>query len=333
MDETDRPDAVSDRAVKDARDWVVRLSSGSVTEAELARFKAWRYESREHAQAFARERSFWQQLQPPGGRSDALEGEASSQGTAQRTIGRRAVLVGGGAVAASVVAYVAAPCLKLLLEADYRTAAGEQKRVALPDGSIATLNTDSAIALRYQPNLRLVQLLEGEVLFEVKSDARASFRVAAFGGNTDATGTAFAVRALDDQATITVTEGQVRVFGPADPMSPTPHGPPSAVTVNSNQQTRYVEGGSPGSATTVDAETILAWRSGRVIFEGRPFANALAELGRYVPERIILGNQSQAMEPISAIFSIRQAYAAIEALASTQSLTVRRIPGVMILVS
>jgi transmembrane sensor len=105
------------------------------------------------------------------------------------------------------------------------------------------------------------------------------------------------------------------------------------VELDASQQTSYAQGRSPSRAATIDPDTSLAWRSGRVIFDGRPFAGALAELGRYVPERIILANRSQADEPVSAIFSIRQAFAAIEALAATQKLTARRIPGVMIVVS
>ncbi|HRO01479.1 MAG TPA: DUF4880 domain-containing protein [Nitrobacter sp.] len=62
MDESGNPDVISERAASDARDWVVRLSSGRMTEAELARFKAWRAASEENARAFIRERAFWRQL-------------------------------------------------------------------------------------------------------------------------------------------------------------------------------------------------------------------------------------------------------------------------------
>ncbi len=70
-----------------------------------------------------------------------------------------------------------------------------------------------------------------------------------------------------------------------------------------------------------------------MIFDGKPFGKALGELGRYVRERVVLGDRSRAGEPVSAIFSIRQANEAIVALARTQGLSVRRIPGIVIYVS
>lgn len=63
MDEPDKS-ADDDRgAALDARDWIVRLTSGNVSDAELNRFKAWRERSPHHRLAFERERAFWQQLQ------------------------------------------------------------------------------------------------------------------------------------------------------------------------------------------------------------------------------------------------------------------------------
>ncbi len=107
----------------------------------------------------------------------------------------------------------------------------------------------------------------------------------------------------------------------------------AAVTIKPDEQTQYRRGGAPNPVTSIDPEQVLAWRTGRVIFEGRPFAAAIAELGRYVPERIVLVDRRARHDPVSAVFSIRQADAAVAALAETQGLTARRIPGVMIVIS
>ena len=50
--------------------------------------------------------------------------------------------------------------------ADYTTVAGEQRRIALADGSIVILNTDSALALDFNDDRRGVRLLAGEAYFE-----------------------------------------------------------------------------------------------------------------------------------------------------------------------
>ncbi|ATQ70633.1 MULTISPECIES: FecR family protein [Methylosinus] len=323
MDESGKEKAVGDRAAKDARDWVVRLASGNTTDAELARFKAWREASHEHARAFSREREFWRRLDAVDPRADRLPTPP-----AQRRLGRRAVLT--GAAAASIAA-VAAPKIALLLTADYRTAVGEQAELSLPDGTRVTLDTDSALALCFRPGLRLVELLRGEALFDIAPGGDAPFRVAALDGGADAVDAAFAMRALGDAATVTVARGAALVFCPAVADAP-PMSRMSALEIGEGRQTRYVRGRAPGPPVVVDVEQTLAWRSGRVIFDGRPFADALAELGRYVPESIVLTNRSRAQDPVSAIVSIRQAGAAVAALARTQGLTARRIPGVMILV-
>ena len=62
-------------------------------------------------------------------------------------------------------------------------------------------------------------------------------------------------------------------------------------------------------------------------------AAAVAELGRYVPERIVLGPAVASDLPVSAIFSTREALSAVQALAKTQGLTARRIPGVAIIIA
>ncbi|MDC7984535.1 FecR domain-containing protein, partial [Rhodoplanes sp. TEM] len=211
-----------------------------------------------------------------------------------------------------------------LWRADVSTGFGEQRRVSLPDGTAALLNTDSALALGFRPGVRRVALLQGEALFEVTPDA-VPFRVAALGGEVEALGTGFAVRAVAGEAAVTVTDGRVRVSAGG--------GPDGAVEVRPREQARYRDAGGPVRVAAVDLDEVLSWRAGRIVFEGRPFGEALAELARYVPETVVLADRRAAAEPVSAVFSVGQAVAAIAALAATQNLTMRRIPGLAILIS
>jgi transmembrane sensor len=321
MADSEQPTTISERVNEEARAWVARLASGGIDDAELERFHAWRALSDAHREAFARERAFWQQLQ-------ALE-PASVRGS-RRLISRRRLLIGGGAMAAAAVGAVFAPDIRLLFEADYRTGVGEQLGVTLPDGSAVTLNTDSALALDYRSGLRLVHLLRGEALFEVKVGG-PPFRVAALGGAAETTAGSFAVRTVDEEASVLLMQGRATVFGPIAPAAPVPTS--SLVELTPNLETGYRQGGAPARPIAFDADAELAWRSGRVIFDGKPFGRALAELGRYVRERLVLADRSRTGEPVSAIFSISQAHEAIVALARTQGLSVRRIPGVVIYIS
>ncbi len=332
MKDADKRPDIDRRIALDARDWIVRLTSGNVSDAELQRFKAWRDRSPKHNQAFERERVFWQQLQVLDGKSDGMPPFRHPARQRRGLIGRRDFLIGGGAAVTAAAAVIAMPRLQLLWDADFKTAVGEQADVSLPDGSLVTLNTDSAIAVDFQPQLRLVRLLKGEAEFKVRYDPSSLFRVATLDGNSDALGTTFSVRSLENVATITVQEGRVRVAGPAAPTD-VAEARAGQVEVLTSQQTSYVAGEHPLPVSAVDTEVVLAWRNGRVIFEGRPFSAAIAELGRYVPERIVLGPGAKPNVPVSAMFSTRSAFDAMQALAKTQGLVARRVPGVVILIT
>ena len=70
-----------------------------------------------------------------------------------------------------------------------------------------------------------------------------------------------------------------------------------------------------------------------MVFNGAPFADAVRELGRYVAEPVVLASRQRDGEPVSGTFMTRDASDAIAALADTQGLRARRIPGVVILIS
>ena len=316
----------------EARDWIVRLTSGHASGEDIERFKLWRDRSPGHRRAFERERVFWRQLQVLEGASGGAAPFHSARPVASGSVGRRAFLIGAGTAAAAGVAAIALPRLEQWWRSDFSTGVGEQAEFVLPDGSLATLNTDSAIAVDFRNDLRLVELLAGEAEFRVVQSSGGLFRVAALGGNSDALGTTFSVRVVDDLATVTVANGHVRVTGPAAPTD-LDMASPGRVDLNTSEQTSYSVGEPPRLARKVDTETELAWRTGRLIFEGRPFASAIAELGRYVPERIVLGPGVASQVPVTAIFSTGEALAAVQALARTQGLTARRIPGVVVLIS
>ena len=50
--------------------------------------------------------------------------------------------------------------------ADVRTVKGERRSLTLEDGTRLTLNTDSAVDIRYSADQRLIELVEGEIEFE-----------------------------------------------------------------------------------------------------------------------------------------------------------------------
>ncbi len=233
-----------------------------------------------------------------------------------------------GLVVACVLIFVFAPAMVRLptrLFADHGTAIGQQRTIALPDGSIAYLNTDTAIDVSFSDRRRVVKLLHGEALFEVSKDGARPFDVLALGGRATAVGTAYAVGIADGRATVTVTEGVVRVTSPDGSFD----GPS---TLTAGQQVSYRRGSAPQAVLTLDAEAATSWRLGAIAIRNLPLADALAEIGRYRPGRIVLLGDGARYAPVTARLSLADIDGGIDALAATHGLTVTRLTDFLLIV-
>ncbi len=322
-DETSDP-----RLSETAQEWVVRLVSGQITAEELNRLKGWLVEDPSHQRAFERERKVWQQLDQLKSTSAVLaNGDHwdAKQPTVVPRPARRYALVGGFAAAclAFVVLY---QDIRTFLLADYQTGVGLQQVVTLPDGGLAHLNTDTAIAVDYSDQQRGIHLLRGEALFEVVPDPQRPFRVRAQDGTTQAVGTAFVVRAEDRQTRVTVVEGTVSIVAGADGQSG------SSVIVHRDQQTLYRPGETPQHARAADGASAKAWSKGIIAIEGQSFVHAMAELDRYRPGRIIVLADLSRTKSVSGRFALQNVDDAITALAQIQGLRVVHVTDYLVFI-
>jgi transmembrane sensor len=318
------------RAALEARDWIVRLTSGKVDAQDMARFKAWRDAAPAHRVAFERERDFWQELQVLERRAGVRRGAIPAAPLRDARLGRRAFLAGSGALAAATVGLLAAPRLEVWWNADLATAVGEQAEFSLPDGSTVLLNTDSALALDFQGGARRVALLRGEAEFRIAGASEGPFQVASLGGESETLSALFTVKELAGDTIVSVREGWVHVSGSRRSSD---LAGAASVAVGANQQTRYAHGEWPRPAVPVDMDTVLAWRSGRLIFEGQSFGTAVAEIARYLPERVVVAPTVAQDIPVSAVVSTGEPLVALRTLAGTMGLSTSRVPGVLILLS
>jgi transmembrane sensor len=82
----------------------------------------------------------------------------------------------------------------------FSTKAGERKKVILPDGSTVILNAKSSICLGENFNKKLREVtLKGEAFFDVVHDKNKPFKVHTTDFNINVLGTAFNVKAYDDE--------------------------------------------------------------------------------------------------------------------------------------
>ena len=157
--------------------------------------------------------------QPVTNRTEALE---SVRRAPAATVSRRNLL----AVAASLLLVTAAIATYLLgPRGVYSTALGEQRSLALNDGSTVQLNSLSKIRIRYTERERTVDLLQGQALFHVAKDSTRPFVVYSGQTRVKAVGTQFDVYRKAAGTIVTVVEGRVAVIPPrvsGTPEAPTP---------------------------------------------------------------------------------------------------------------
>ena len=296
-EEPQATEAMKQTLQREAQAWVVRLGSQQATEDDAQAFRRWCARSREHAQAFVQARQVWQAMAPAAQRVRQQEAREA----AHRRLpvpGRRAFL--GGAVAASVAYLAVSPPLALWPSVtewgdDYRTATGEQREVAMGDGVVLQMNTQTRINLRHSATEsagEAIELVSGEAEVLAGGPASARVTVAAGGGTVSATRARFNIRHLDGEVCVTCLTGQVDVA----------QGTQQA-RLDEGRQLRYGPAGL-GVVTGVDTGPVVAWRRRQLVFDQVPLSEVVAEVNRYRHGRLILTNEALGRSRVQASFSI-----------------------------
>ncbi|MFT4241810.1 MAG: FecR domain-containing protein [Acidovorax sp.] len=154
----------------------------------------------------------------------------------------------------------------------HATAIGEQRSVALADGSTLTLDTATALDVSWHLRSRRVALRHGQARFAVEPSAWRPFEVTAAATRIRVVGTIFDVRRDRDQVQVTVLQGRVEVRGP---------GSADAPQLLTPGQRLHLGGPLPATPQPVDATQVGAWQLGRLVFDRTPLREALAEVQRY----------------------------------------------------
>jgi transmembrane sensor len=295
--------------------WQVCLTSGALTSDAAEEFESWRRQSPEHEQACRDIELLWQQLPSP-----LLADRQRRQDLAAQR--RRAHLRRQGlslAVAASLILAVVAGVYPDYLQhplADYRTRIGEQTSITLADGSIAHLNTDTAINVAINGNERLIELLRGEAEFDVAHDTSRPFRVAAGPTTTEALGTRFIVRYVGSEGAVTLLQGKVRTSRPSAEGAQV-----GSATLQAGQQIAF-NAETLGTPQAVELSNADAWRRGRLLMNFVPLKQVIAEINRYRRGRIRLLDEKLAEREVNIAVDIKQIDAWLEALQQTMPIKV-----------
>lgn len=309
----------NDKAAE-ARAWLLTLTSGRATEADADAFRAWLRASPEHEAAFADQKRVWQSV------GAAVQEELAAGAQARRAKaahhGRRAFL--GGALAASAAYLAFRPPLGLWpalddLGADYRTAAGEQRRLALGDALEVEMNTQTRINVAATADgMPVVELADGEA--EIRLGPKDA-EVVAGKGRITGRDAVFNLRYIGGEARLCCLSGTARLVHAQ-----------GVFDVGPDRELRY-DDVRVQPPVKVDPNLVTAWRQGWLVFDQQPLAQVVDELNRYRRGRLVLMNEQLGKRLVQARFSLAQVADAERLIGDAYGARVTHLPAGVVLLS
>ncbi|HLT92589.1 MAG TPA: FecR domain-containing protein [Woeseiaceae bacterium] len=176
----------------------------------------------------------------------------------------------------------------------HRTDYGEQRSIALADGSIVVLNTLSEAAVRLGAHERRVELVSGEAMFDVVPDPERPFVVETAGVELTVLGTRFSVHRKGDSVRVAVLEGVVRAMPSGRPGEP--------VLVRAGEGAVTSPDGGIRREAGIDLDKALAWTERRLVFDDVPLGDVVAEFNRYNRRPLIVQDPELAQRKITSVF-------------------------------
>lgn len=320
--------------------WFTRLQSPDLCEKERAMFECWLAKSVVNQRAFIQIEAAWQE-------SGALAFAVKPQPNTTRSKSDWLKLLGGNGSAAwlgsaaAVMVVVVVIVTQIGPQPQVFTTEQAPLEVTLEDGSQLTLQPNSRLEVSFSSRERDLELVRGEVFFDVAKDATRPFIIATPKGTVTVLGTKFAVSlfaakgALADASStdlaqpkvqVTVIEGRVAVEPQKRWLS---LGPLAKVELTANQQLDFASAAKGYMPDRVNAKALLAWRQERLVYQGELLSAVLDDLSQYFDRSISLDlsdpQQFGALlqEEITAVIKLGSAEQAAQVLADSLGLELR----------
>lgn len=249
--------------------WFIRLRAENVTSEEKASFLRWLNQDDTHRDTFNEISKLW-------GDADLLQ--ALTETAEKHRIAPRKKITSAhfklplAMAACLALTLIFSNELKTFMQSDYSTQVGERKTVYFDDGSTAMLNTDSSIAVSMDGPQRRVELLKGEVYFEVKPDPGRPFIVQADHSTTRVLGTRFFVHQRSDSDEVKVVSGRVEVNARQVLKQP---------SILHDRESVSADDSGLGEVLLMDSALSTSWVKGFLVFDNVPLENVINQIRRY----------------------------------------------------
>ena len=304
---------ISEQILEEACSWFIDCNEGDLDASGRAHFNQWLRRSPEHLQAYLEIAGAWEDssrlngAQPLDPAVLVAEAVAESKGVVvpfdmkatqpaaaatdhvrRKARGRK---LPGLFFAAAAFVLLAVGVSFMSPHNAFTTGIGELHSIVLADGSTVEINTRSQLRVRFSHTERMVELVYGQALFQVRNDAARPFVVLSSGARVRAVGTQFDVYRKATGTAITVIEGRVAVTGVS---SVTPvSGSETPILVSAGEQLIVTPQAVPHAVHT-DVAAAIAWTQRKLIFDETPLSEAIAEFNRYNSRQIIIEDASLA---------------------------------------
>ncbi len=303
----------------EAADLAIRLQNDPANPVSVETIRNWVARSPHHAAAWTRVAEIH------GMTGKILAGQRTQ--SADGKLSRRNMLMGGAAgLAAVAVGSWAVPLALLHARADHITTTAEIRRITLPDGSMATLGPDTAIATLYSDSQRMIELLAGMAFFEVAPNPHRPFMVSAGPVTARALGTAFDVSQDAGFISVSVSHGMVEART-ADALSAQATRLSAGDWLTLDPSTHLLKRG------TREADQVAAWREGLIVAEQETVSAMVAKIARWLPGRVMLADPSLGRREVSGVFDLGDPGRALEAVVSPFGAKLRTVGPLMTIIS
>lgn len=349
----------SDAIFDEAADWLIEIREGALDAGDLVRFNAWLRRSPENIHAYLEASAVWEEIPRLASgmeididaivehartrsniteidryapQSAAVIVETSPQSISERRFWPYAAAVAMLALLVSVVTLGPWPASSKL----YSTSIGEQRSIALADGSVVHLDARSAVRVELLEHERRLELLAGQAVFSVAKDQRRPFVVSSDNTQVRAVGTEFNVHKMRSGVTVTVLEGKVAVIPHAGQLSADgaherSGQAPSVGPVSSDPNSHTASGSGPiyvsagqvltismsdsedgdgnqttdVALTTADEKTLMKSEQ-TLTFDNVAILDVIDEFNRYNPRQIVIVGDSLQSVRITGVFSAKK---------------------------
>ncbi|MDH4991982.1 FecR domain-containing protein [Aquamicrobium lusatiense] len=313
-DETD-----SRQLFLEAADLAIRLQNDPANPVSVETIRNWVARSPHHAAA-------WTRVAEIHGMTGKILAGQRTQSTDSK-LSRRNLLMGGAAgLAAVAVGSWAVPLALLHARADHITTTAEIRRITLPDGSMATLGPDTAIATLYSDSQRMIELLAGMAFFEVAANPHRPFIVRSGQIAVKALGTAFDISRDAGFISVSVSHGTVEARdADAQPAQPARLSAGEWITIDASSHLM--------KRGTLDTGQVAAWREGLIVAEQETVSAMVAKIARWMPGSVVLADPSLGRREVSGVFDLTDPARALEAVVSPFGAKLRSAGSLMTVIS